>query len=132
MLILSIYLNTTWSLCPLFSSNFYFFTKWWSFKNYEKRFLFHLKSSFHSREIQFFVFLSFPLFLSVGHCFGGWSKINLKVQDVINCLNKNSITHFVWYSGKKKMYDIQTLSIDGVSDKEHFYWKIMQKMCSKS
>ena len=79
-----------------------------------------------------FVFLSFSLFLPVGHCFGGWSKINLKVHEVISCLNKNSITHFVWYPGKKKKYDIQTLSIDGVSDKEHFYWKIMQKMCSKS
>ena len=30
------------------------------------------------------------------------------------------------------MYDIETLSVDGVSDKEHHYRKIMQKMCSKS
>ena len=30
------------------------------------------------------------------------------------------------------MYDIETLSIDEVSDKEHFYKKIMQKICSKS
>ena len=29
-----------------FLSNFYFFMKWWVFKNYEKCFLFHLKSSF--------------------------------------------------------------------------------------
>ena len=99
---------------------------------YEKRFLFDLKSSFRSPEIQSFVFLSFPLFLPVGHCFGGWSKINLKVHDVINCLNKNSITHFVWYLEKEKRYDIETLSINGVSDKEHFYRKIIQKMCSKS
>ena len=91
-----------------------------------------LKSSFRSQDIQFFVFLSFLLFLPVGHCFGGWSKINLKVHDVINCLNKNSVTHFVWYLGKEKRYDNETLSIDGVSDKEHFYRKIMQKMCSKS
>ena len=101
-------------------------------KNYEKCFLFYLKSSFRSRDIQFFVFLSFSVFLPVGHCFGGWSKINLKVHDVINCLNKNSITHFVWYPEKEKRYDIETLSIDGVSDKEHFYGKIMQKMYSKS
>ena len=33
---------------------------------------------------------------------------------------------------KKGIYDIETLSIDGVSDKERFYRKIMQKMCSKS
>ena len=31
-----------------FLSNFDFFTKCLPFKNYEKRFLFHLKSSFHS------------------------------------------------------------------------------------
>ena len=37
----------------------------------EKCFLFYLKSSFRYRDIPIFVFLSFPLFLSVGHCFGG-------------------------------------------------------------
>ena len=58
-------------------------------------FLFHLKSSFSSRDIQIFVFPSFPLFLSVSHCFRGWSKINLKVYNVINCLNKNLIKYFV-------------------------------------
>ena len=79
----------------IFIKFYFFFTKWQPFKNFEKCFLFHLKSSFRSRDIQFFVFLSFPLFLPVGHCFRGWSKINLKVHDVINCLNKNSITHFV-------------------------------------
>ena len=73
-----------------------------------------------------FVFLSFLLFLLVDHCFRGWSKINLKVNDAINCLNKNSITHFVWYLEKEKSYDIETLSIDGVSDKERFYRKAMQ------
>ena len=55
-----------------------------------------------------------------------------KLYDIINCLNKNSVTHFVWYLEKEKRYDIETLSIDGVSDKEHFYRKIMLKMCSKS
>ena len=43
------------------------------------------------------IFISFP---SVSHCVRGWSKINLKVYDIINCLNKNLITHFVWYLGK--------------------------------
>ena len=43
-------------------SNFHFFTKWQSFKNYEKCFLFHLKSSLCS-QVTFFVFSpSFPLF----------------------------------------------------------------------
>ena len=101
-------------------------------KNYEKCFLFHLKNSFRSWDIHFFVFLSFPLCLPVGHCFRGWLKINVKVHDVINCLNKNSVTYFVWYLGKEKRYDNETLSKDGVSDKEHFYRKAMQKMCSKS
>ena len=34
-----------------------------------------------------------PLFFSpVSHCFGGWSKKNLKVHDDINCLSKKLIT----------------------------------------
>ena len=111
--------------------NFLFFQQM-PFKNYEKCLLFHLKSSFCFWDIQIFVFLSFLLFLPVGHCFTGWSEINVEVHDVINCLNTNSITHFVWYLQKEKRYDIETLSIDGVSDKEHFYKKIMQKICSKS
>ena len=73
-----------------------------SLKKYEKWLLFCLKSSFRSRDIQFFVFLSSPLFLPVSHCFRGWWKINLKVCDIINCLNKNLITHFVWYLKKEK------------------------------
>ena len=97
-----------------------------------KMFLFHLKSSFRSRDIQFFVFPFSSFFLSVSHCFRGWSKINLKVCDIINCLNKNLITHFVWYLKKEKRYDIETLSIDRVLNKEHFYGKIMQKICTKS
>ena len=43
-----------------FLSNFYFFTKRYPFKNCEKCFLFHLKSSFRSRDIQFFVNFSLP------------------------------------------------------------------------
>ena len=43
-----------------------------------------------------------------------------------------TLTHFVWYLEKEKRYEIETLSIDGVSDKEHFYRKVMQKMYSKS
>ena len=66
--------------------------------------------------------MSFPLFVPVGHCFGGWSKINLKVHDVINCLNRNSVTHFVWYIEKEKRYYIETLPTDGVSAKEHHFW----------
>ena len=39
-----------------------FFTKWQPLNNYEKCFLFHLKNYIHSRDIQIFVFLFFPLF----------------------------------------------------------------------
>ena len=78
-----------------FLSNFYFFTKWQPFKNYEKCFLFYLKSSFHSSVIQIFVFSSSHLFYSVSHCFRDSFKKNLKIDDVINCLNKNLTTNFV-------------------------------------
>ena len=44
----------------------------------------------------------------------------------------NSITHFVWYLDKEKRYDIETLPIDGVLNKEYFYGKIVQKMRIKS
>ena len=126
----------------LFSSKFLFqqiiaLQKLWkmlfiSFISFISFILFHyLKSSFRSWDIQYLIFLSFPLFLPVGHCFGGWSKINLKVHDIINCLNKNSIPHFVWYPEKENRYGIETLSIKGVLDKEHFYRKILLKICSK-
>ena len=86
---------------------------------------------FRSWDIQIFVFPSSPLFPHVSHCFRGWLQINLKVYQIINCLNKNLITHFVWYLEKEKRYDIKTLSIDRVLKKEHFYGKVMQKMCTK-
>ena len=94
--------------------------------------LFLLKSFFHSRDIWILVFPASPLFLPVRHCFRGWSKINLKVYDVISCLNKNLPTHFVWYLEKAKSYEIETLSIDRVLNREHFYGKVVQKMCTKS
>ena len=118
-----------------FVSNFYLSPndRYFSpFKNYEKCFSFHLKSSFRSRDIQIFVYSSSPLFFHVSHCFRGWFNKNLKVYHVINCLNKNLITHYVWYLEKEIRCDIETLSIDRELNKEHFYGKIMQKMCTKS
>ena len=120
-----------WKLVSTIFIKFLFFTKWWPFKNW-KCFLFHLKSSFHSRDIRIFAFPTCPFFLPVSHCFRVRSNINLKVYDVINCLNKKLITHFVWYLEKEKRYDIGTLTIDRVLNKEHFYEKIMQKICTKS
>ena len=96
-----------------------------------KMFLVHLKSSFRSRDIQIFVFPS-SFFFPVSHCFWGCSKINLKVSDVINCLNKNLLTHFVWHFQREKRHDIETLLIDRGLNKEYFYGKIMQKICIKS
>ena len=43
-----------------FLSNFYFFIKWKLFKNYQKCFLFHLKSAFPSWDIQILVIFSLP------------------------------------------------------------------------
>ena len=97
-----------------------------------KMFFFHLKSSFRSRDVQVFVFLSSSLFLLVSHCFSSWSKKNLWCYDAINCISKSLVTHFVWYLKKEIGCGIEILSIIRVSNKEHFYGKIMQKMCSKS
>ena len=66
-------------------------------------------------------------FLPVSHYVKGCFKINLKVYDVINCLNKNLITHFVWYLGKEKRYDIEILSISSVLNKETFNGKSCRK-----
>ena len=101
----------------------------------EKCFLLHLKSSFRSRD---FLCCHLPIFFSlVSHCFRAWSKINLKVCDVINCLNKNLIIHLVWYLEKEKRYDSETLSIDRVLKKEHLYgknscWKCAPKASTRS
>ena len=111
-------------MCPLF---FIFWPNHEPLENYKKCFLFHLKRSFRSQDIHIFVFLSFSLFLLVSHCFRGWSKINLKFYDVISCLNQNLTTYFVWYLNKNKRYDIETLSINRVLDKEHFCGKSYRK-----
>ena len=113
-----------------FLSNFYShqiitFQKLW------KMFFISSKKLFSfSRYSDFCIFI-FPSFPSLSHCFRCLSKINLKVYDVINCLNENLVTHFVWYLEKEKRYEIETLSIDRVLNKGHFYGKVMQKMCTK-
>ena len=71
-----------------------------------------------SRYSSFCIF--FLSFFPVIHCFRGWFKRNLKVYGVINCLNNNFITHFVWYFEKEISFDIETLSIDRVLNTEHF------------
>ena len=64
-----------------------------------------------------------------------WFKINQvydKVYDVMICLNKNLMTDFVWYLEKEKRYDIETLPIDRVFNKQKLSGKIIQKICTKS
>ena len=73
---------------PIFQQIF-IFHQMIAFQKIWKIFLLHLKNSFHSWDIQIFVFPSSPLFLPVSHYFRAWSKINLKVYNIINCLNKN-------------------------------------------
>ena len=114
-----------------FFSNFYFspndiLQKLW------KMFFISSKKPFSFSRYSSFCISTFPSFLPVSHCFRGWSKINLKVYDVINHLTKNLNTHFVWYHEKEKRYGIETLSADRVLNKEHFYGKIIPKMCTKS
>ena len=115
-----------------FLSNFYFLPNDSPSKAMQNVFLFHLKRSFRSWDIQGFVFSSSPLSFPVSHCFRGWSKKNLKIYDVIICVNKNLITHFVWYLDKDISCDIENLSIDRELNKGNFYRKIMQKMCTNS
>ena len=98
----------------------------------KKCFLFHLKNSFLSWDIQIFVSLSSSLFFPVSHCFGGWFKKTHKVYDVINCLNKNLKILFAWYLEKEIKCDIETLPIDKALNTENFHGKTMQKMCTKS
>ena len=62
-----------------------FFTKWQPFKNYEKWFSLHLKSSFRSRDIQIFVIFTLPF-----HTFQiqkhKWKSNNLCCHE-LTCIN---------------------------------------------
>ena len=124
--------ETTLKLVSAIFDQIFIFNQMIALQKLWKMFFIHLKSSFRSWDIQVFVFPSSPHFLPVSHCVRGCLKINLKVYDVINCLSMNLIKYFVWYLGKEKRYDIETLCIDRVLNKEHFYGKIMQKMGTKS
>ena len=116
------YLLNIKSLCLLFLSEFYFSpndspSEIWKlfFISSKKLFSFSRYSNFCT-----FVFPSFFPFLD----HWGWSKKNSKVYDVINCPNKNLITHFVSYLEKEIRCDIEILLLD----RETFY---MEKSCRK-
>ena len=110
---------------------FFIFHQTIPLKNYGKCFWFHLKSSFPSWDIQIFVFSSSPLFSLSAITLEADSRKILNLY-IINCLNENLITHFVWYLEKEISCDIETLSIERALNTEHFYGKIMQKMSTKS
>ena len=124
-------LYQSYSWCPLFFIKFLFFHQMIARQKLWKMLFISSKNFSFSRYSNFSISV-LPSFSSCRPLLWRRSKINLKVHDAIICLNKNSITNFVWYLEKEKRYDTETLSIDGVSNKEHFYGKIMQKMCSKS
>ena len=77
---------------------------------YEKCFLYHLKSPFRCKIFKFLCFQLLLYFFPVSHWLRGWFKINLKVYDFSICLNKNLMTHFVWYLEMEKRYYIETCS----------------------
>ena len=116
----------------LVSSIFLLFSKWYHLNNNEKCFLLHLKSSFRYQDTEIFVFLTSPHLPPPSSLLRGWLKISLKVHEVINCLNKNLVTHFVWCSVRKRWRWNLINSINRVLNKEHLHEKTMQKMCTKS
>ena len=87
--------------------------------------------SYCSLDIEVFVFPSFPLFFCPCLLLEVIENKS-KVYDIINCLNKMLLTHLLWYLDKEKRYDIETLTIDGVLNKQNFYGKIMQKISTKT
>ena len=123
----------TWNGLKMKLFMFYEKINLWNFKACVHCFLSNLYfSTFHCRDILIFIFLSSPLFFPVSHCLRGWSKKNYKIYDIIHCLNKNLIAHFVWYIEKEIKCDIETLSMDRELNKKHFCGNIMQKICTKS
>ena len=117
-------------VCYFFSN--FFFHQMIALQKLWKMFFISSKKLFSFSRCSNFCISIFSSF-SLCQPFRVWSEINLKVYDVINCLNKNLIIHFVWYLENEKRYDIETLPIDRIlNKKEHFYGKIIQKMCTKS
>ena len=90
--------DTTFKACfCYFLSNFYFSINDSLSKTMKKVFYFIWKALFILEIFNFLLLPSSPLFLPISHCSWGWSKINLKVYDIMNCLNKNLIAQFLWY-----------------------------------
>ena len=89
------------------------------------------RTFFYSEYIQIFVFLSSLLFPLVSHCSRRRLKINLKIHDIINWLNKKLKTHVIWYLEKERRSDIETWWIDRVLNKEHLIENVCRKCAQK-
>ena len=89
------------------------------------------RTFFYSEYIQIFVFLSSLLFPLVSHCSRRRLKINLKIHDIINRLNKKLKTHVIWYLEKERRSDIETWWIDRVLNKEHLIENVCRKCAQK-
>ena len=97
-----------------------------------KMFFVSSKKALFVLEIFKFLYIRPSLFFALSAIALEIDSRKMLVYDIINCLNKNLNTHYVWYLEKEIRCDIGTLSIDRVLNTEHFYGKIMQKMCTKS
>ena len=93
--------KTCLRLCPLlfnFSPND---SPWKTIKNV----FFHLKISFCSLRYPKFCISVFPYFFHASDWIRGWSKINLTVCNLMNCLNKNLKTScLISWEEKKAWY----------------------------
>ena len=91
------------------SAIFYFFLQMIALQKLKNAFYFIWKALFVLEIIKFLYFTPPLFFLPVGRCFRGWSKINLST--------------FCLISLEEKRYDIETLFVDRLLNKEHFYGK---------
>ena len=89
----------------IFYQIFIFFTKWQPLKNYEKCFLFHLKISFCSQDIKFFVIFSLPF------CTSRYKRTNGCgiIYNVMNWLTETCRCSF-WNNSKTTLYYIIKLN----------------------
>ena len=115
-----------------FLLNFYFSPNDRPSKTIKFFFIISYKKLFPLSRYSNYCIFTFPSFFLVTHCSRVWFKKNIRVNDVVNCLNKNLITHFVWYLDKEIRCNIETMSIDRVLDTEYFHGKIMHKICTNS
>ena len=103
------YLDSLLKACvSYFVTFFFFFHQMVALQKLWKMVFIWSEKLFSFSRYSIFCIFIFPSFFIVSHCFRAWFKIILKVYGVINFINKNLITHFVWYLEKEKSYEIET------------------------